>query len=193
MSEPNPTDEELVKQAQAGSDTAWSQLFQRYQAVVRKLIARIVYDGADHDDLVQDVFLQAFKSLGELRCGSSLAPWLSWIATHKAIDHVRKRKTVNLPADWAGRQITGRPESERASDAVEARDILDKFLESLEDGLERRVVEYFLLDLTIQQIQAREQISYYKARNTRDAVERKLQEFIAERSNEDHDSNLPRN
>jgi RNA polymerase sigma-70 factor, ECF subfamily len=86
----------LVRAAQEGDAEAFGQLYKLFGPLVHGvLLARVPY--AEVSDLVQDVFLVAFRKLSTLREASSVGPWLAMIARNRATDfHRRTRETEEL-------------------------------------------------------------------------------------------------
>src|SRR3954467_8730454 len=105
-------DGRLVRSARAGDESAFARLYERYGRIVHALLlARIARD--EVEDLVQDVFLTAWKRLDDVRARAAFGGWIAMIARNRAIDaHRRTAEFVELPADLAGRGA--------ASDAAEA-------------------------------------------------------------------------
>lgn len=91
----------LVEAARRGDPLAFEQLYQLYGPMVHGiLLARVPCD--DVNDLVQDVFLHAFKRLHTLRDENAFGGWLAMITRNRAIDyHRRARETEELPIDLA--------------------------------------------------------------------------------------------
>jgi RNA polymerase sigma-70 factor (ECF subfamily) len=91
----------LVRQAGAGDATAFARLYDRYARMVHGLLLARVgpYLGRDDvDDLVQDVFLTAWRRLGALRDPAAFGGWLATIARSRAADfHRRHRSVEQLP------------------------------------------------------------------------------------------------
>lgn len=86
----------LVLAAKEGDRDAFGQLYKLFGPLVHGvLLARVPY--AEVSDLVQDVFLVAFRKLSTLRDASSFGPWLAMIARNRATDfHRRARETEEL-------------------------------------------------------------------------------------------------
>jgi RNA polymerase sigma-70 factor (ECF subfamily) len=81
-------EEELVRAATRGSGTAFGELYSRYARVVHGiLLARVPY--GDAEDLVQDVFVTAFRKIGTLREPKAFPGWLGAIARHSASEFHR--------------------------------------------------------------------------------------------------------
>ncbi|MGD9702710.1 MAG: RNA polymerase sigma factor [Acidimicrobiia bacterium] len=79
----------LVEAAQLGDDVALAELVRRTQPAVWRL-CRALGDAADVEDLTQDVFLRAVKSLASYRFEAPFLPWLLTIARRVCADHVRR-------------------------------------------------------------------------------------------------------
>jgi RNA polymerase sigma-70 factor, ECF subfamily len=86
--EPTRDEVELVREASRGSRTAFGELYTRYARVVHGiLLARVPYGEAE--DLVQDVFVTAFRKIGTLREPKAFPGWLGAIARHNASEFHR--------------------------------------------------------------------------------------------------------
>jgi RNA polymerase sigma-70 factor (ECF subfamily) len=81
----------LAEQAREGNDAAVAELVRRTQPTVWRL-CRALGDGADVEDLVQDTYLRALKSLPTFRGDAPVMAWLLSIARHVCADRVRQRQ-----------------------------------------------------------------------------------------------------
>ena len=99
--EPEPdVDAHLICQAQAGDATAFAELVRHYEPRLRALAYRLLEDRDLTDDVLQDAFVRAFKSLGRFRGDSSLGTWLYRITYNACIDELRRgRRVVPLLAE----------------------------------------------------------------------------------------------
>jgi len=89
----------LVRTAQEGEQSAFTRLYERYLPFIHGVLLARVAPG-EVDDLVQDVFLTAWKNLKSLRDPAAFGGWLSMIARNRAADlHRRGVQSVELPAD----------------------------------------------------------------------------------------------
>ena len=73
---PVPDIDPLVARAQRGDRAAFSELFRRHRSDVARLVYRLLGRPSDVEDVVQDVFLQVHKSLGDFRGQSKFGTWL---------------------------------------------------------------------------------------------------------------------
>src|SRR5678816_1635230 len=90
-------DGRLVRAARAGDESAFASLYERYGRVVHALL--LVRVGRDQvEDLVQDVFLTAWRRLDDLRDPAAFGGWIAMIARRRATDfHRRPADFVALP------------------------------------------------------------------------------------------------
>jgi len=93
------SDTAIVDAARGGDGDAFGHLYAAYARMVHGiLMARVPPDVVD--DLVQDVFLAAFRKLHTLRDAAAFGPWLAMIARNRANDfHRHKMETTQLPED----------------------------------------------------------------------------------------------
>jgi RNA polymerase sigma-70 factor, ECF subfamily len=92
----------LVGAALAGDREGFGRLYDRYAPLVHGILLSRV-PRAEVDDLVQDIFLHAFKKLHTLRDAAAFGPWIAMIARNRAVDfHRRSRDTVEITDDVGG-------------------------------------------------------------------------------------------
>lgn len=80
-----------VKRAAGGDEKAFGQIVDRYKGYLMATILPIVRDPDEAQDVLQEIFWQAYRSLPHFR-GGNLKFWLARIAVNKAIDWRRKQK-----------------------------------------------------------------------------------------------------
>ncbi len=89
----------LVVLARAGDDAAFGELVRRRQAWLRSLLRRLCRDRSLVDDLAQQAFLQAWRSLSTLRTATAFGPWLRRLAVNVWLQHVRRSPPVAAAID----------------------------------------------------------------------------------------------
>lgn len=100
--------EVLVQRCQAGDSEAFRELFRAHRADVTRLVHRLLGGSVDVEDVVQEVFLQVYRSLKDFRFGSRFSTWLY-------------RVTVNVVL-MQRRSARSRPTFVDAPEALMARD-----------------------------------------------------------------------
>jgi RNA polymerase sigma-70 factor (ECF subfamily) len=127
-------DVRLVEDVRRGDREAFGRLYNLYGPMVHGiLLARVPW--GEVDDLVQDVFLVAFKRIHTLREAGAFGGWLAMIARNRAVDfHRRRRETEELPENLAQRSSVD-PE------AAEALALIRTLPEAYRETLVLRLVE----------------------------------------------------
>lgn len=92
----NETDDELVRQAQAGNRQAFSTLIQRHQARVFHFVRRLQGSVDEAMDISQETFLKAWLALERWRPEARFHTWLLQIARNTTIDTLRRRQRQPL-------------------------------------------------------------------------------------------------
>ena len=83
----------LVREAQRGNRAAFEELVRHYDHAVLRLAMHLTGSESDAQDVYQDAFLKAYKSIGNFRFECSFYTWIYRIVTNLCLDHLRK-KTV---------------------------------------------------------------------------------------------------
>jgi len=86
------SDAEIVAMVKSGDTGAYGELVQRHKHAVCGIVSGMIFNRDDIDDLVQDIFVQAYKSIGSFRCESAFSTWIYRIAVNMSIKHIKKCK-----------------------------------------------------------------------------------------------------
>jgi RNA polymerase sigma-70 factor, ECF subfamily len=126
----------LVHAAGAGDRSAFETLYARYARMVHGiLLARV--RPSDAEDLVQDVFLTAFRKVSRLRSPGAFAGWLAAIARNRAVEYHR---ALRHDAD-AFREARPSRLAHPDTGAFEALEIIRQLPEAYHETLILRLVE----------------------------------------------------
>lgn len=143
----------LIDRALDGSREAYAELLRRHQRSVRLYLGRFVHSADDADDLAQDVFLAAFRSLAEFDASAPFGPWLRGIARNRALQHLRgelrrrRRETNGVQVALAESRLQQAEEGDPERDRSE-RDALRECLKELPRNSRRLVDEHYFSDRT---------------------------------------------
>jgi RNA polymerase sigma-70 factor (ECF subfamily) len=85
------SDAERVRASLAGDRSAFGDLYDRHARWVRAVLYDASRNLRDAQDLGQEVFLRAYRGLGDLRDPERFAPWLMGITRAVALDWLRRR------------------------------------------------------------------------------------------------------
>ena len=86
----------LVRRAQSGDESAFSEIVERYQSKVFSIIHGIVRQRNDVEDIAQQVFAKVFFSIRNFDFRSSLITWIYKITVNECFDYLRKKKVRKL-------------------------------------------------------------------------------------------------
>jgi RNA polymerase sigma-70 factor (ECF subfamily) len=84
------SDEELVLRFRRGQTEAFGVLLRRYERELYGYLRRYMGDSSLAEDVFQNTFLQLYLKIGQYERGRPVRPWLYTIATHQAIDTLRR-------------------------------------------------------------------------------------------------------
>src|ERR1051326_732320 len=129
-----PVEVALVKAVLEGDRDGFSPLYDLYAPLVHGiLLARV--PRAEVDDLVQDIFLHAFRKLHTLRDAAAFGPWVAMIARNRAVDfHRRSRETIEITEDVPG-------SDKQEARAAEILELIRSLPEAYRETLVLRLVE----------------------------------------------------
>lgn len=80
----------------------FDKLYQEHHSKVRGVLYRMLLENAKPeilDELEQEVFIKAWKSMGAFEFKSKVGTWLYRISVNTAIDYLRKQKIQPIPLD----------------------------------------------------------------------------------------------
>ncbi len=95
----NETDRQLIRLATEGNPQALEELVRRYRGLIFNLIFRMVGNREEAEDLVQETFVKAFRSLHSFNDEFAFSTWLYKIASNHTIDLLRRKRLQLLSLD----------------------------------------------------------------------------------------------
>lgn len=131
-------DIELARLAQAGDMRAFEALVVKYQRRIARHVARFIASADDVEDVVQEVFVRAYRGLASFRGDSLFYSWLYRIASNAAFNHLRRASPEiplgdDAPEERAGEFLPG------VSDAAQPDRVL--MAEQIADAVQRAVAK----------------------------------------------------
>lgn len=85
-------DNEIISRVLRGEQSAYAELVNRYQGYVFTLVLRMIKSREDAEEVAQDVFVKAYRSLADFRGESKFSTWLYTITNTTSITFLRKKK-----------------------------------------------------------------------------------------------------
>ena len=108
------TDEALMRDISRQRDGALTELYGRHGQRLRAMIDSVVHEGADADDVLQEILLQIWKEADRYspKAGKPLG-WMVTIARRRAIDRLRRRQAYSRARERYGQGLLQQPRQPR--------------------------------------------------------------------------------
>ena len=86
------SEQEIIEKILQGRTSMFESLVTKYQTLVFRTAMGFVHNKEDAEDLTQDVFISAFKSLESFQANSAFSTWLYRITVNSCINHLKRNK-----------------------------------------------------------------------------------------------------
>ena len=130
---------ELVARCQAGDVGAFETLYQQHAARLYTLACRMAGSPEDGEDLLQEIFLQAYRKLGSFKGDSAIGTWLYRLALNHCLDYVRSRQAkMSKLTETLDAETSIQPTARRETPIAKLD--LERAVEQLPDGCREAVV-----------------------------------------------------
>ena len=139
-------DNTLIHRAQAGDEGAFAELMREHYPFVYAIVARIVKNSHDAEEVVQDTFLNAYRGLTRLEDTTKFKSWLGEIAQNCGRNWIRKQRGDTVSIDEVSEQALQIEDSpdERLTQQ-EQRDLIRRTMETLPQK-DREIAQAFYLE-----------------------------------------------
>ncbi len=135
---------ELVDQAKSGDPAAFTELVNRYERNIYRLARHITQHEEDAEDVLQETFLKAFRSLDQFQGLSKFYTWLVRIAVNESLQKLRRRRgdaavsldePIETETDFVPREVEDWGENpEERYGRAEIKNILTGAIDRLKPG-----------------------------------------------------------
>lgn len=85
-------DNDLIQLVLQGQSAAYAELVDRYKSFVFTIVLRYISSREDAEEVSQDIFVKAFRSLADFKGASKFSTWLYTITTTSCLTFLRKKK-----------------------------------------------------------------------------------------------------
>jgi RNA polymerase sigma-70 factor (ECF subfamily) len=124
-------DDELIAACQKHDHLAFAVLYRKYKRFVYATLYRMAPDWlSSHDDMVQDVFMRVWGSLGTLKNPLAFKTWLNRLIANMFLDALRRRRVITISLDEAINDDDGQPSLTR--EIADTRNLPDEEFERKE-------------------------------------------------------------
>lgn len=134
---------QLVQRCKEGDIQAQFELHRKYKSAMLRVAWKITRNECEAEDIVQEAFLKAFRSLAAFKGDSTFGAWLKRITINTSINHVKKKQLDVVPFDGT------EPAAETAAPTIHdnpiSRTMIDRAINALPSGY-RQVLKLYLLE-----------------------------------------------
>ena len=186
------TNEQLMARLREGDESALSALCQRHRGILRTVIARVIHNDADVDDLMQELMIEVWnraKSYDETK--GKVLGWLVTMARRRAIDRVRRRQAYDRAEERLrlhvedNSQAVEVPSVEEQAMSADRSEFLRQMLETLPEAQKEAVQLAFYRGLSQREIAAKTGIPLGTIKTRLELAIRKLRANITALGAED--------
>jgi RNA polymerase sigma-70 factor (ECF subfamily) len=183
------SDLELVRRAQKNERGAFDLLVLKYQHKVVKLVARLLRDPTEAEDVAQEAFVKAYRALGSFRGDSAFYTWLYRIAVNTARNSIASRRPLDYEAELSESEqnnVAARLKHDDTPEATvlseEIHQTVNQAIEQLPEDLRTAIVLREIEGLSYEEIAAAMDCPVGTVRSrifrAREAIDRALQPLL---------------
>lgn len=140
-------DDGLIRRAAAGDAEAFRALFVKHRSDVARLVYRMLSAPSDLDDVVQEVFVQVFRSLKDFRGQSKFSTWLHRVTVNVVLMHRRSARSRPVLTEEAPGDLVADEGQTLPDEDVERRERMRAFQRLLARLADKKRVVFVLHEL----------------------------------------------
>ena len=142
-----PDEEQLIAQASAGEMGAFRRIYERHRQDVARLVYRMIGPRSDLEDVIQEVFVQVYKSLKDFRGQAKFTTWLHRVTVNVVLMHRRAARSRPVFADEPLADSATRSDDVPPDEDVERRERMRAFGRLLERLADKKRIVFVLHEL----------------------------------------------
>jgi RNA polymerase sigma-70 factor (ECF subfamily) len=142
-----PDEERLIARAAAGDAAAFRELYERHRTDVARLVYRMLGNRSDFEDVIQEVFVQVYKSLKDFRGQAKFSTWLHRVTVNVVLMHRRSARSRPVFADEPPGDGLLRSDDIRPDDDAERRERVRAFGRLLDRLADKKRIVFVLHEL----------------------------------------------
>ena len=90
-------DDELIARVREGDEAAFETLYERYLPRVYPFVSKRVHNRADTEEIVQEVFINIFSSIGSFRGEAPFVAWVLGLTRRTIANRYKKKRHITVP------------------------------------------------------------------------------------------------
>ncbi len=147
------TDEQLVVAVREKDKELYSEIIRRYSVKIGHYLCNFIKDYDDRQDVMQLVFIKAYRNLYDFDAGRRFSPWLYRIAHNEALNYLKKYKKESLSLDEKEWEIVDEKiDLDEKLDSKILKTKIEKGLLKIKDKYREALLLYFFEQKTYEEI-----------------------------------------
>lgn len=142
---PDPFEGRAIEAVKHGDASAYDYLVEKYMRRVLSIAWGLVRNAADSEDLAQEAFVKAYRTMGRFRSGEPFGPWIFRIVTNLGLDVLKHRARFRHEELTDAQPAPRRDNAEIAAESGEIGRRIDQAIESLPE-MQRIVARLHLVE-----------------------------------------------
>jgi RNA polymerase sigma-70 factor (ECF subfamily) len=142
-----PDEERLIARASAGDTGAFRQIYERHRQDVARLVYRMIGPRSEIEDVIQEVFVQVYKSLKDFRGQSKFTTWLHRVTVNVVLMHRRAARSRPIFTDEPPAEAALRSGDVSPDEDFERRERMRAFGRLLERLADKKRIVFVLHEL----------------------------------------------
>lgn len=144
MDQENISDEQLIEIIREENHDLYSEIVKRYSAKLRRYISRLINDYDKSEDILQEVFIKAYRNLYDFNINKKFSSWIYRIAHNESINHIKKvSRERKVSLEDIEDDIADESSAETEIDRIILKEQIERCLEKLDIKYREPLVLYF--------------------------------------------------
>lgn len=151
----NSTDEVLARAAQDGNAASFGVLVGRFEPKLKRYGTKFLRESMDIEDMVQEIFIQAYRALKSYDPSQRFSPWIYRIAHNTFVNALRKKSRLpffTIDFDSLVSHPHAEETAERESEQREMKAMVEKGLAEISESYREVLILYYQEELSYKEI-----------------------------------------
>jgi RNA polymerase sigma-70 factor (ECF subfamily) len=147
------SDEQVVSAVRENDHELYSELIRRYQTKLSHYLRKFIHDSDELEDVLQDIFIKAYRNLYDFDIDKRFSPWIYRIAHNEAINNIKKYSKEVISLDESEWDILDEKiDMKRTVDAGFAKERIGRAFSMIKNKYREPLVLYFFEERTYEEI-----------------------------------------
>jgi len=147
------SDEQIVTDILKGDKDLYREIIRRYSEKLSRYLRKFLSDRDDIEDILQVVFIKAYKNLYGFNVNKKFSSWIYRIAHNEAINHLKKYKNGRISLDDVEyKLIDEKADIRKEADRMFLKKDMEKVMGKLDMKYREPIVLFYFEDMSYEEI-----------------------------------------